>query len=108
MSSIRTLRAVALPAVVIPTPDLWRWGSRTAVFVVCLGAALFLTALRLEITRLRYDLSRLHGAGRDLAGEVAQLEVEAAAMTSPRRIEDRAVRLGFVHPRPDQVVVLDE
>ena len=108
MSSIRTLRAVAIPVAAIPTPDLRRWGSRAAVFAVCLGAALFLTALRLEITRLRYDLSRLHGAGQQLAGEVSQLEVEAAALASPKRIEARATRLGFVYPRPDQVVVLDE
>ena len=108
MSTMRSLRAVAVPAAVLPSLDLRRWGSRAAVFVVCLGAALFLTALRLEITRLRYDLSHLHGTSQELAGEVARLEVEAAALASPKRIESRALALGFVHPRPDQVVVLDE
>jgi cell division protein FtsL len=108
MSSIRTLRAVALPAVVLRPPDLRRWGSRAAVVVWCLAAALFLTALRLEITRLHYDLSRLYEVSQQTAGEVAQLEVEAAAIASPKRIEERALRLGFVYPRPDQVVVLDE
>ena len=108
MNSIRTLRVIALPAIAMCTPDLRRWGSRSAVFVLCLAAALFLTALRLEITRLHYDLSRLHGTSQELAGEVAQLEVEAAAMAAPKLIEERALRLGFVYPRPDQVVVLDE
>lgn len=108
MNSIRTLRAVALPAIALHTPDMRRWGSRSAVFALCLAAALFLTAVRLEITRLHYDLSRLHGTGQEFAGVVAQLEVEAAAMASPKLIEERALRLGFVYPRPDQVVVLDE
>ena len=108
MNSIRTLRAVALPAMALHIPDLRRWGSRSAVFVLCLAAALFLTALRLEITRLHYDLSRLHGTSQQFAGEVAQLEVEAATLASPRLIEEGALRLGFVYPRPDQVVVLDE
>ncbi|MDF1555126.1 MAG: hypothetical protein P1P84_18800 [Deferrisomatales bacterium] len=108
MNSIRTLRAVALPAIAVHMPDMRRWGSRSAAFALCLAAALFLTAVRLEITRLHYALSRLHGTSQQFAGEVAQLEVEAAAMASPKLIEERALRLGFVYPRPDQVVVLDE
>ena len=108
MNGIRTIRAAALPVYAVSTPDLRRWGTRAAVFVLCLAAALFLTAVRLEITRLHYALSNQHGASQELAGEVAQLEVEAAALASPKRIEEHALRLGFVHPRPDQVVVLDE
>lgn len=108
MNGIRTLRAATLPAFSVVAPDLRRWGSRAAVLILCLAAALFLTALRLEITRLHYGLSSLHRAGETLAGEVAQLEVEAAALASPKVIEERALELGFVYPRPDQVVVLDE
>ena len=108
MNGIRTIRAATLPMFAVDAPDLRRWGSRAGVFVLCLAAALFLTAVRLEITRLHYDLSNLHGASQALAGEVSQLEVESAALASPKRIEERALRQGFVYPRPDQVVVLDE
>lgn len=108
MEHIRTLRAVALPALAPRMPDLRRWSLRVAVSGVCLVSALFLTAQRLDITRLHYTLSQLHVARQELSGAVSRLEMEAATLASPKQIERQALRQGFVYPRPDQVVVLDE
>jgi len=108
MSVIKPARAIALPAFSVSFPDLRRWVLRTSVFALCLFAALFLTAVRLEITRLRYDLSDLHGQREALATDVSRLQVEAATLTAPRRIEEMARKLGFVYPDRNSVVVLDE
>jgi len=108
MSVVKPARAVALPIVSVTLPDLRRWVLRVSVFALCLFAALFLTAVRLEITRSRYDLSDLHRQREDLAAEVSRLEVETATLTAPRRIEELARKMGFVYPDRNSVVVLDE
>ncbi len=108
MSVTKSARAVALPAMPWSLPDLRRWGARAGVFILCLISALLLTATRLEITRLHYDLSDLYRQKEAVGAEVSRLEVEAASLSSSRRIEELARKQGFVYPDRNSVVVLDE
>jgi cell division protein FtsL len=108
MNVVKPARAIALPAIAVSLPDLRSWVLRISVFALCLFASLFLTAVRLEITRSRYDLSDLHRQREDLAAEVSRLEVESATLSSPQRIEELARKMGFVYPDRNSVIVLDE
>lgn len=102
-------RAVATTAPLVwPRTGLRTVGLRVTVFVFCLASALLLTASRLEITRLRYGLSRLDRERQTLLADVARLQVEAAALSAPRRVEAVAAQLGYVYPDRGSVVVLDE
>ena len=109
MNPARQARAVAQsPAFAWPRVDFRQFGFRVLPFAFCLASALLLTASRLEITRLRYELSDLNRQRQTAAAEVARLDVEAATLASPRRIEGLAKEMGFVHPEREAVVVLDE
>lgn len=99
---------VASPSLVWPQVDLRHWGARAALFTFCLASALLLTASRLEITRTRYQLSSLDRQRQTLLADVARLEVEAASLSAPRRIEAIAKGMGFVQPDRGAVAVLDE
>jgi cell division protein FtsL len=102
-------RAIAVaPSFTWPQVDLRRWGVRTLLFSFCLVSALLLTASRLEITRMRYQLSTLDHQRQTLLADVARLEVESASLAAPRRIESLAKGMGFVQPDRDTVAVLDE
>ncbi|MDW7709740.1 MAG: cell division protein FtsL [Deferrisomatales bacterium] len=108
MSVTKPARALALPAPPWSLPALGRWGVRAGVFALCLFSALLLTAARLEITRLHYDLSDLYRQKEAVGAEVSRLEVEAATLSSSRRIEELAKTQGFVYPDRNSVIVLDE
>lgn len=105
----KSARAVAAaPSLSWPQVDLRRWGLRAFVFSFCLASALLLTASRLEITRMRYQLSSLDHQRQTLLADVARLEVESASLSAPRRIEGLARGMGFVQAGRDTVVILDE
>lgn len=75
------------------------------------GAVLGMMALvwtRNEITRLRYRLADVAEQRALLHAEIEKLEIELAALGSPRRIEARALALGLRYPQPGQVIHLDE
>ncbi|GAB4262037.1 MAG: hypothetical protein Kow0092_12070 [Deferrisomatales bacterium] len=108
MNMVKTAQAAAAPRLAWMAPSLGRWILRGLVFAFCLAAALLLTALRLEITRLEYELSALHARRQAVAADVARLEVELAALAAPKRIEAQARALGLVEPDRGSVVVLDE
>ncbi|MEW6487802.1 MAG: cell division protein FtsL [Thermodesulfobacteriota bacterium] len=108
MSVTKPARALALPALPWILPSAGRWGVRVLAFALCLAAALLLTATRLEITRLHYDLSELYGHKENLGAEVARLKVEAATLSSAKRIEELARKQGLAYPDRSSVVVLDE
>jgi cell division protein FtsL len=63
---------------------------------------------RNEITRLRYRLADVAEQRAVLRAEIEKLEIELAALGSPRRIEARALALGLRYPQPGQVIHLDE
>jgi cell division protein FtsL len=63
---------------------------------------------RNELTRLRYRLGDVAERRAAIHAEIEKLEIEVAALGSPRRIEARAVALGLRYPQPGQVIHLDE
>jgi cell division protein FtsL len=109
ISDRSTPRAIATTAPLAwPMADLRRVGLRASVVGFCLASALLLTASRLEITRLRYELSSLDRQRQSLLADAARLQVEEAALSAPRRVEQVASQLGYVYPDRGSVVVLDE
>ena len=108
MNAAQQARAAALPSAFSLPSDLRRWALRIGVFVFCLTASLLLTAVRLEITRLRYELSDLHRQRVAVSADVERLRVETAALAGPARIERMAKELGMIYPSRDQMVLLDE
>ncbi len=109
MQTGKSVRAVAqAPSFELPQIDVRRFGTHAALFAFCLLSALLLTASRLEITKLHYQLSDLHRQRQAMLADVERLRVEARALGSPRRIEKLARDAGFTYPDRDSVVVLDE
>ena len=105
----KTARAVAgAPPFAWPQTDWRRWTLRVGIFGACLVSALVLTASRLEITRLRYELSKLDAQRQSLLSETGRLQVESSALGAPRRVEALAASLGLGYPDRGSVVVLDE
>jgi len=83
-------------------------------FVTCtlccalIGCALLLHAwVRTRVTERGYALSRLSAEYRDLMREHERLQIAAAELKSPQRIEELArTRLNMGPPQVDRVVVL--
>ncbi|HXG04969.1 MAG TPA: cell division protein FtsL [Candidatus Binatia bacterium] len=66
-------------------------------------AGLALVGLRLHQVQLGYRLDQLAAERARLEERLRELEVEAATLRSPARIEGRARQLGLVPPSPKQV-----
>ncbi len=63
--------------------------------------------LRLQVTRLGYELSVAHQMRLRLEQEQRELDVELATLRDPSRVGELARgRLGMVSPREGQVVIL--
>jgi cell division protein FtsL len=70
-------------------------------------AALGHAYLRTRVTEEGYRLSRLSAESRDLSREHETLQIRAAELKSPSRIEELArTKLGMAPPPVDRVVVL--
>ncbi|HEY2028338.1 MAG TPA: cell division protein FtsL [Myxococcales bacterium] len=70
-------------------------------------AALGHAYLRTRVTEEGYRLSRLSAESRELAREHEALQIRAAELKSPQRIEELArTKLGMAPPPLDRVVVL--
>ena len=73
------------------------------------GAMLFHAWVRTRVTEQGYLLSRLSAEYRDLTREHETLQLRAAELRSPQRIEELArTKLGMSAPSTDRVVVLME
>lgn len=92
--------------------DIDRRGMRTfaATALACglLAAAMLLHAwVRTRVTEQGYRLSRLSAEYRELTREHAALQIRAAELKSPQRIEELArTRLSMGPPSTDRLVVL--
>lgn len=73
---------------------------------LALVVALLLVWVRLQVVHTGYDLSTARRLERRLEREQRELTLEIATLTSPRRLELLARRLGMQPPAPGQVVVL--
>ena len=81
--------------------------TATAACGLVAVAALGHAWLRTRITEQGYTLSRLSQEGRDLLREHEALQIRAAELKSPQRIEELARnKLGMAPPPTDKVVVL--
>lgn len=82
--------------------------AATALACMLVAAAMLLHAwVRTRVTEQGYRLSRLSAESRDLTREHEALQIKAAEMKSPQRIEELArTRLSMGPPAIDRVVVL--
>ena len=78
------------------------------IFVVILMCvALVFVWSRIEVVNLEYEISSYQGRVRDLQQESKRLQLEAASLSSPSRIENMArTRLGLRMPAPEQVITV--
>src|SRR5690348_9698277 len=99
-----------------PNPSVRRSADRRGLnnfFATALSCALIASAMllhawvRTRVTEQGYALSRLSAEYRELTREHESLQLKAAELRSPQRIEDLArTRLGMSAPSIDRVVVL--
>jgi cell division protein FtsL len=83
------------------------FGAATLACTLVAAAALFHLWIRTRVTERGYQISRLSSEYRDLARERESLQIKAAELKSPQRIEERArEKLGMGPPAVDRVVVL--
>lgn len=82
--------------------------AATALACMLVAAAMLLHAwVRTRVTEQGYKLSRLSADYRDLTREHEALQIKAAEMKSPQRIEELArTRLSMGPPAIDRVIVL--
>ena len=80
----------------------------TALACALVAAAMLLHAwVRTRVTEQGYRLSRLSAEYRELTREHETLQIHAAELRSPQRIEELArIRLNMGPPSTDRVVVL--
>jgi cell division protein FtsL len=83
------------------------FGAATTACALLAVAALGHAYLRTRVTEEGYRLSRLSAESHDLAREHEALQISAAELKSPQRIEELArTKLGMSAPSVDRVVVL--
>ena len=83
------------------------FATATAACGLLAAALLGHAWLRTKVTEEGYRLSRLSAESRDLAREHETLQIRAAELKSPSRIEELArMKLGMAPPPVDRVVVL--
>ncbi|HEY6911473.1 MAG TPA: cell division protein FtsL [Myxococcales bacterium] len=79
----------------------------TAACALLAGALLLHAGVRTLVTERGYRLSRLSAEYRELTSEHERLQIRAAELASPQRIEELArTRLGMGPPARDRMVVL--
>ena len=88
--------------------SLWKAGLKyqlvlLTTVVVC---SLFFVWSRVEVVQLGFRISEANKIYQERVKENQRLLVEVTSLQSPSRIEGMAGKLGFVHPRQDQVVVI--
>ena len=72
--------------------------------VAALGAALLLSALRIDLIRIRYGLARAVTTEQSLLEKKRELTVAMRQIRNPESLAEKARTLGFV--RPEQLIVL--
>ena len=89
---------------------LWKGGLKhhfvlLATLVAC---SLVVVWSRVEVVQLGYQISQANKIYQERIKENQRLLVEVTSLRSPSRIEAVATgELGFVHPKQDQVIVVE-
>lgn len=101
--AVRSIAEFQLPAIKVKA-----WSVRILATAFCLSGALYLTATRIETTRLSYKLDEAHKQRQKLENDVARLQIEHANLSRPQRIAELARRMGLTDPKSGQIIVMDD
>jgi len=92
---------------------LWRGVNRNLIFVALvvaltfIGCSLFSVWAHHQVISLGYQISQASQEEQDLLKENKKLRLELAALKSPQRIEDIALKeLGFTSPQKEQLIIV--
>ena len=78
-----------------------------AFVVILMCMALVFVWSRIEVVNLEYEISSYQARVRNLQQESSRLQLEAASLSNPVRIENMArTRLGLRLPAPEQVITI--
>jgi len=93
--------------------SLWRGFNRNLHFVALIvaltfiGGSLFSVWARHQVISLGYQISQASQEEQGLLGENNKLRLELAALKSPQRIENIALKeLGFAAPQKEQLIIV--
>jgi cell division protein FtsL len=72
-----------------------------------IGCSLFNVWAHHQLISLGYEISQMSQEEQNLLKENKRLRLELAALKSPRRIENMALKeLGFVNPQKEQLIIV--
>lgn len=77
-----------------------------ALSIAAAAGALVFT--RTHVREGRYRLAELTAERDALSEELERLEIRAAKLSAPRRIEEEARKIGLIRPDPSRIVVLHD
>ena len=78
-----------------------------AVALAFIGCSLFNVWAHQQVISLGYEISRASEEEQDLLKESKKLRLELAALKSPKRIENVALKdLGFINPQKEQLIIV--
>ncbi len=77
------------------------------VALLFIGCSLFSVWAHHQVISLGYEISRASEEEQDLLKESKKLRLELAALKSPKRIENVALKdLGFINPQKEQLIIV--
>ena len=77
------------------------------VTLVFIGCSLFSVWAHHQIISLGYEISQVSHEEQDLLKENKRLRLELAALKSPKRIQNLALKeLGFINPQKEQLIIV--
>jgi cell division protein FtsL len=69
--------------------------------------SIFFVWSRTELVRLEYDISRMEKQLRDLKQDERCMQLEAASLRSPQRVEEVARNdLGMIRAKTEQIIIV--
>jgi cell division protein FtsL len=78
-----------------------------AVALVFIGCSLFNVWAHHQVISLGYEISRASEEEQDLLKESKKFRLELAALKSPKRVENVALKdLGFINPQKEQLIIV--
>jgi cell division protein FtsL len=93
--------------------SLVKWANRDVVFLALavalalIGCSLFNVWAHHQVISLGYEISQGSQEEQNLLQENKKLRLELAALKSPQRIENVALKeLGFIHPQKEQLIIV--
>jgi len=87
------------------------WKQEVKHYLLIIITLVFFSLLfvwsRLGVVQVGYEISQANKVYQGLVKENQRLRVEVASLKSPSRIEEIAKnQLGFINPRPEQIIII--